>query len=286
MEYYAKKSDISHLIHVTQCGYEECEPSHRYGPAVRDHFLLHYIVSGKGRFTSPQGTFTLEKGQGFIIHPGDITTYQADHEEPWVYAWIGYNGPDALPLTSQVGLSSETPIFSLEPPEEMASLLRNLYLQAGQMRLGQMAAVGVLFQLMARIGEQNPGTNSAPPDDEYFMKARWFLEGNYHRSIRISDAANYVGLSRSQLFRIFVKIAEQSPKQYLTALRLRHALPLLESKAYTIDAIAASVGIDSPSRFTQQFREMYGVPPSQWQKNPGHHEAGSKPLLPTQGEEE
>ncbi|MBW9153743.1 AraC family transcriptional regulator [Clostridium estertheticum] len=31
---------------VYHYGVEECKPSHAYGPALRDHFLLHYIISG------------------------------------------------------------------------------------------------------------------------------------------------------------------------------------------------------------------------------------------------
>ena len=31
-----------------QYGYEQCLPLHSYGPFVRNHFLFHYIISGKG----------------------------------------------------------------------------------------------------------------------------------------------------------------------------------------------------------------------------------------------
>lgn len=31
-----------------QFGYEQCEPAHSFGPAVRNHFLFHYIISGTG----------------------------------------------------------------------------------------------------------------------------------------------------------------------------------------------------------------------------------------------
>ena len=267
MEYYEPKMGISHMVHVSQCGREECLPGHRYGPAVRDHFLIHYVSTGKGIFMPPGGAVhQLSAGQGFIIFPGDVTTYQADYEQPWHYAWIGYDGPDAPSLTAQVGLSHESPIFSAGPAEEITALLHLLYNQAGEMRMGQMAAVGGLFQFMAHIGEESARQVSASLEEEYFMKARWFIEGNYHRPIRIADVADYVGLSRSQLFRVFTGVTNQSPKQYLTSLRLRQALPLLESKVYSIDEIAASVGIDSPSRFTEQFRSAYGTTPSRWKR--------------------
>ena len=33
---------------VYQNGYEKCAPMHGFGPNVRNHFLFHYIISGKG----------------------------------------------------------------------------------------------------------------------------------------------------------------------------------------------------------------------------------------------
>lgn len=31
-----------------QFGWEHCEPSHSFGPAMRNHFLFHYVISGTG----------------------------------------------------------------------------------------------------------------------------------------------------------------------------------------------------------------------------------------------
>ncbi|WP_353851702.1 AraC family ligand binding domain-containing protein [Clostridium sp.] len=29
---------------------EKCSSGHYYGPAIRDHFLIHYVFNGKGKF--------------------------------------------------------------------------------------------------------------------------------------------------------------------------------------------------------------------------------------------
>ena len=63
-----------------QFGREDCEPAHSYGPAIRNHYLFHYILSGKGTFMWQDGKrrenrAVLKAGQGFLISPGQITTY-------------------------------------------------------------------------------------------------------------------------------------------------------------------------------------------------------------------
>ena len=55
-----------------QFGKEDCEPAHSYGPAIRNHYLFHYILSGKGTLMWQDGKrrenkTVLRAGQGFLI---------------------------------------------------------------------------------------------------------------------------------------------------------------------------------------------------------------------------
>ena len=51
-------------LNPVQFGSERCAPSHAFGPAVRTHWLLHYVISGQGRFT--------REGETHPVHAGDI----------------------------------------------------------------------------------------------------------------------------------------------------------------------------------------------------------------------
>ena len=35
-----------------QFGWERCAPLHSYGPAIRNHYLFHYVFSGRGTLDS------------------------------------------------------------------------------------------------------------------------------------------------------------------------------------------------------------------------------------------
>ena len=252
-------------IIIKHCGTEACSPGHRFGPAVRDHYLVHYIVAGKGTFTSEYGTYPLSAGQGFIIFPNQVTVYQADRQEPWTYGWVGYKGLDASMLTKQVGLSIETPVFDASPADEIFNILKTMENESSKLRMGHMSTLGGFYRLFPYIDQRSPNESYAL-SQQYFSKAQWYMEGNYNRPIRISDVAAFVGLSRSQLFRIFIASCGYSPKTMLTKLRMQKAKELVESHDLHIADIAASVGMSDGEQLVRRFKQHYGVTPNQLKK--------------------
>ena len=37
-------------LSIFNCGLERCAPGQTWGPGIRDHYLIHLVVSGKGVF--------------------------------------------------------------------------------------------------------------------------------------------------------------------------------------------------------------------------------------------
>ena len=67
-----------------QYGWEQCDPAHSFGPAARNHYLFHYVISGTGTLTAHNSkkesiTSNIKSGQGFMIFPHQICTYIADN---------------------------------------------------------------------------------------------------------------------------------------------------------------------------------------------------------------
>ena len=82
-------------LYMTCCGCSRTEPLHRFGPALKPHYLIHYVLSGKGIFRLEGEEYPLEAGYGFLIEPGQMSLYQADEKEPWTYIWVGFAGDRA-----------------------------------------------------------------------------------------------------------------------------------------------------------------------------------------------
>ena len=80
-----------------QFGSENCRPEWSYGPNIREHWLLHYVVSGFGFFEREGHTYKVSPGEIFVIPPYIETTYYADKDKPWHYIWIGFTTDIDLP---------------------------------------------------------------------------------------------------------------------------------------------------------------------------------------------
>ena len=265
MEIYWSDDSADKDVFVRQCGSEACACGHQYGPAVRDHFLVHYVASGKGVFYADGHSHPIGPKQGFIIFPGQVTTYRADDFDPWIYAWVGYEGRTAAILTEMVGLTRGNPVFELNAEIDPYERIRRMLRAASDMRLGDMAMLGSLYQLMSEIGQGRSSANEQP-ETRYYKRAVWYLEGNYHRDVRITDVAAFVGLSRSQLFRVFQRAAGLSPKEYLNILRAERAAKLLLATDLSLEKVALSSGFFSAGRMNAVFQDQYSTSPSQYRK--------------------
>lgn len=267
--------DLSTPVFVNNCGREACAPGHRYGPALRGYHLMHIAASGCGVFDNGARRFEVHAGQGFMIFPDDVTVYTADPDTPWDYVWVGFSGEGAHELALSAGLTPESPVFDLGRYAETA--LGIAYGICDDMPLLQhsgAAALGGLLRLMAYIAQSrydaSPQRRADAGQDSY-QRALWAINANYQRvDFHVEDVASFVGLSRSQLFRVFKAQCGRSPQSVLGGLRLSHAKRLLSSTSLSLTEVALSSGFSSAARLGEVFRDAMGTTPGRYRQNAWH----------------
>lgn len=89
-----------------------------------------------------------------------------------------------------------------------------------------------------------------------------FIQQNYMNEIRVSDAAETVGLNAEYLNKLFKKEVGEGFSHYLTAYRMKIAKQMLIEGEYRIGEIAEMVGYKSSQYFSVMFRQFVGEPPS------------------------
>lgn len=92
------------------------------------------------------------------------------------------------------------------------------------------------------------------------------LSGELDRRWSVSELADSVHLSPSQLRRVFEEAYGKSPIAYLTMLRAERMAHLLKATDSPISVIAASAGWGDADFAARQFRRSVGVSPSEYRR--------------------
>lgn len=261
---YLSRSKYHTELHLTQYGIENCIPGHFFGPAVRNHYLLHFILDGEGTFEVGGNRYNLVKGQGFLICPDVITYYQADVSNPWVYCWIGFNGTLAELLLRQAGLSKESPILHHYQEERVSSYLQMMTDSKDCLKARDTRLTGLLYSLLAMLIESGPIKSTLQTEsraDIYVAKVVDFIENNYAQVLSVEDIAYYIGLNRSYLCSLFKGQMNSSIQEYLIRYRVNKACEMMFNAELSIGDISRSVGYNDPLLFSKIFKKIMGISP-------------------------
>lgn len=257
-------------LSVYNTGYEKCDSGYMWGPAVRDHYLIHFVVSGKGVFRCNQQVYPITAGNLFIIWPTQLTSYQADVEDPWRYNWVGFNGSDARRLVNLAGFTKREPVLHSDSPEETAALLRGIADASGNTAAADTEMAGRLYLFLSHLIRQNSQHPAGDSRQTYVANALRYIQCNYANDIGVNDIARYVGISRSQLYRAFLQDFGIAPHTYLQKYRINEACSLLRNPGFSIAEIAGSVGFNDPLYFSRVFKAIKNCTPTAYQKNHIH----------------
>ena len=132
-------------LSIFNCGLERCAPGQTWGPGIRDHYLIHLVVSGKGIFEVGGRTWEVSEGDLFFARPSQLIRYTADEQQPWEYSWVGFNGACAHKLAAQLPFTDDAPVHHTSDPDGMRAALNNIYSSRGLQPQDEAAMVGYLY---------------------------------------------------------------------------------------------------------------------------------------------
>lgn len=262
--YKATEKELVSLS-VYNVGFQRCDAGYQWGPGIRDHYLIHYIISGKGTYHVNNRVYKLSAGDVFLVYPNTEVIYCADTADPWEYAWVGFTGSDAAVILRATDFTRENPcILSAENGPQIQRQLLHIYDARGNEFEHAVEMTGRLYTTLALFIKSAHTRESQNSANTYVQKSIEYISANYSYPITVEDIAAYVGLSRSHLFRSFELVMQKSPKEYLTDFRMKQACYLLEHSSLSITAIANSVGFDNGLYFSKTFHKIKGMSPKEF----------------------
>ena len=281
----ANDRDAQWGLTVNTVGYEEIKPGDDY--PTRGHADGYYFDVNKGRIlneyqllylTEGEGTFhsasvksaRIKEGDIFLLFPGEWHSYNPTPSIGWKSYWIGFKGKNMDDRIQAGFLSPQKPIYHIGYSSDVVYLYKEAYKTAVQeAAYSQQSLAGIVNHLIGLMYslERNNILGRDAERVQLVNKVRLRIRESLESSLTIQQIAIELGISYSNLRKLFKEYTGIAPAMYQQDLRLQRAKELLATTNISIKEIAYKLNFDSPDYFSSKFKIKTGVKPSDFRKS-------------------
>lgn len=246
MESYIIDEQNDVQIKPLYIGWERCESGHSFGPYVRDCYLIHFCLGGRGILENSEGVSEVGMGDFFVIRPTEVTKYTADVDDPWEYVWIAFSSGDNryFPAGQSV----------FETPSGIDEKLLHLVKSESKSAEGCLA---IIYDLLYRTSD----FTEKESDGTVARHIKRYVKYNYMLPITVSALAREFGFERSYLYRVFKARYGIGIKEYITSVRLKMGEKFLK-EGYSVGESAKMCGYEDRFNFSKAYKAYFGISPS------------------------
>ena len=157
--------------------------------------------------------------------------------------------------------ATEPEHFYPSEPATMAALFEEmLHCWQGKAPGYRHEASALLYRVLAACYRDNEPTLGG--DERIEAGVRYIKERCLHADFSLAEAAGRSFMSEAYFRRLFHRQMGESPKQYVTHRRLKHAATLLQTDYYSVAEVAALCGYRDSKHFSVEFKRAMGASPS------------------------
>ena len=256
---------------LDECGIEQGIPGFGYKYEVLKDAVIHYISKGYGTFKINDEVYNLKQGDIFILLKGMNVEYIASMGEPWEYYWIGFSGSKANECLKRTAII-ESYAASCKEDSKIPHIILNMCEISKTYNPScsdDILLLKELYSLLYTLIEEFPRPFEYKDKElhAYIQEAINFINSNYMNSITVNEIANHVNLSRSYLYKVFIKNLKISPQKYLINLRMYKATLLLKNTKIPIGEVASKVGYSDSLLFSKTFSKYFSMSPLSYRNN-------------------
>ncbi len=252
----------SSLYYVQEAGHFRTFPTYFTERYRLPSYLIVYTVTGQGRLTYGNKTYTLRPGQLFFIDCREYQHYTTHPEELWEILWVHVNGSATRTYYEQFA-SDSTPVISLPVNSAIPALIRQIIdthrsISYRTELMGSMLIVQVLTELLLTVKGRGMPSTAIPA---YIGDLVTHMEQHFMNKTTLDEYALLCNMSKYHLAKMFKRYIGLSPNEYLIHIRISHAKELLKYSDHPVALVASSIGIDNVSHFINLFKARVGHTP-------------------------
>ena len=258
--YHWIAADLQNTPRIHSLGYSDNPKVTQYASTGRGQYIIHLVLSGKGFFNGNE----VCAGQGFLITPHMQEDYHPDAETPWSFLWIISEDPEMQYFFDRFPSEAETGIFPFHNRYEAEAVIARLATIPNHLPPAPLLSELFLHLFHSCIATETSARPS--PAKIYFEFSVNYIKTNLHTPISVDTLCRTVGITQPYLYKIFKKETGDSPKQYISGLKILKAKRLLTETDLSVSRVADSVGFESVIDFSKFFSRQTGMSPSAYRE--------------------
>lgn len=248
-----------------------------------DFFELAIVTSGYGVYHDGEGKrYRLMPGTVFLLRPGMHHQYVEQHHLH-VTNLLWLEKELEMPLSSLQSCPGYYALFTLEPAmrsrfnlkhalelstaqlAEVRNLLRRLQYELTERPAGAILSANCLLILLLTTLCRAYTQKTQDNDELRLMdQVLTYIHSHYQQSIRRSQLAGLIAMSEANFYRLFQRIVDCSPTEYILQVRLKNAEERLRKSTAGLTEIALQCGFSDGNYFGAVFKRYYGITPHQY----------------------
>lgn len=268
-EYILKIRPNKHYdLALYQYGSDEYFIDNKFRPFNKNCLYIVCIFSGKGVYKTKNKVYNVIKGDFLFVSPDDFEDLEQTGEEPLKFLFVGFNGIDAKRLLENVGFFGDFNNGVIHPAEktfekafgylsEICSVAvsdEKSYLRNVAFLLLFFSSIFIKDVKIANLSHDNNGLWTDVCD---------YIYNNYSLKLSVASLSKRFAVTRTSLYRLFVKNAKVSPNQFIANLRLGKAYELVKNTQMLFVEIALDCGFSDQAYFYKCFKNKYKKTPKQ-----------------------
>ncbi|UHA72476.1 AraC family transcriptional regulator [Paenibacillus sp. 481] len=257
-------------IWPVRTGRNVAKPNYSVGSRIIECFSIHCITSGKLSFVHHEQSVMLTRGDLFCLYPHMPYSYKVVQPDAAALSmkWLAFHGTQASSILTKIGFAMQQPYVRGGMTSEAEMLFDQIQSLMRKQSSGNLRLQAYLYQLLGCFMEHNEAKQSGKHSRHWIQRAVDYMDVHYMEGITVSDVVSIAGVHRSHCYTELQRVLGTSPQHYLMKLRMDKAAELLKVERYTITEISASLGYKDVYSFSRAFGHYYGMPPTQFRKDP------------------
>ncbi|MBR5125991.1 MAG: helix-turn-helix transcriptional regulator [Oscillospiraceae bacterium] len=216
------------------------------------------------------------EGQDILMKQGDLVIY-GPNQWHMQYADIGV-APRYVTITFDLSVGDLSPLLNRKftAPQHTVTILQKMLQE--QERMDDFSSSVIVSQLemllllllredkTPRAGKLQT-SNAVHSENEIIRQAQQYISSHIREKLSVPLVARQVDVSPSYLTALFHKNLQISPGEYIRRTKLQESKQMIRENNLNFTEIAAELQYSTVHHFSRQFKEKFGITPTEYAKS-------------------